>query len=136
MDLPKIQTLMRRAKQASQKSTFHTMIGAVIVSNGKVISTGWNQEKTHPFVKLNGQYKTADGWHIAKNIHAEVAAVFKIKNKESLEGATIIVYRQGKNGDMLNSRPCPMCEKVLRQYGFKKMIFTVDGGVQEEFLLD
>lgn len=135
MDLPKIQNLMRHAKNASIKSNYRVMIGAVIVSNGKVISSGWSQEKTHPFIETNGQYQTTNGWHIAKNMHAEVAAVFKVKHKESLEGATIYVYRQNKDGEMVNSRPCPMCEKVLRQYGFKKMVYTVDGGVQAEVLL-
>lgn len=134
-DVPKLQKFMMRAKQVSEFSDYSKyMIGAVIVSNGKIISRGWSQEKTHPFIEINGSYQTPKGLHISKNIHAECAAIFKVKNKEILMGATIYVFRENKQGEIVNSRPCPMCEKVLRKYGFKKMVYTINGGIQEEYL--
>lgn len=135
IDFPKIQTCMKRAFNASKRSNYQKyMIGAVIEKNGKPISIGWSQEKTHPFTNQHGTYSKNNCVHIGKNIHAEISAIFRVKNRESLIGAAIYIYRQNKDGNLAMSRPCPMCYKMIKECGFKKMIFTTDGGIEEELL--
>jgi tRNA(Arg) A34 adenosine deaminase TadA len=104
-------------------------LGAVIIKSGKIISKSFNQgDKTHTYIKRNGE-------HYNQTIHAELACIFKVKNKELLQGATIIVYRETKNGDLGNSRPCPMCYKLIQASGIKRIIYTTMDGLFQEGLL-
>jgi tRNA(Arg) A34 adenosine deaminase TadA len=132
-DFDKIQSPIKKAHLASRKSSYQNyMIGAVVVVRGKILASGWSQEKTHPFIGYNGTFLTSTGTHIAKNMHAEIAAIFKVKNREILSGASIYVYRQCKNEKLANCRPCAMCYKMLQKYGFKKMIYSTESGFVEE----
>lgn len=98
-------------------------VGAVIVNRaGNVISMGFNSYKSHP---LMGPLKT---------LHAEVSAVTKVKNKQDLQGAEIFVYRGYKDGKNAMSKPCPICEGILRRYGVKRVYYTTHGGFKEETL--
>jgi tRNA(Arg) A34 adenosine deaminase TadA len=104
-------------------------LGAVIVKGGKIISKSFNQSnKSHTYVKRNGE-------HYNQNLHAELSCIFKVKNKELLRGAIIFVYRERKNGDLANSRPCPMCYELIQYYGIKRIIYTTCDGIFLEGLL-
>src|SRR5687767_242881 len=113
MELP---SFFRLAKEISQYSEHHQhKLGAVIFVKNKPVAFGFNQKKTHPIMaKLNSKRTT----------HAEIAAVSAIKNKKRLKGATIVVYRQQKDGSPGMARPCDCCEKILTQYGIDKIIYT------------
>lgn len=132
---PKVSNLVVKAKKASLRSNYSKfMIGSVIVKQGRIISCGWSQLKTHPYVKYNGVYQKEDGVHISENMHSELASVFKVKDKRVLQGTTIYIYRENKNGHFANCKPCPMCHKILKEYGVKKMIYTTDQGLIEELV--
>ena len=127
-DLKELTSGLRKAYEASMDADHPKyQLGAAIMLQGKkIVSTGANlQNKTHPYVFHNG-------FHFSRGIHAELAAIFRVKNKETLKGATIFVYRQTKNGDFANARPCAMCYELIKQYGFKKMVYTTDKGIVEE----
>lgn len=127
-DLKLISSGIKKAYEASLEADHpkYQLGAAIMIQGKKIISSGANlQSKTHPYVFHHGE-------HFSRGIHAEMAAIFRVKNKETLKGATIIVYRQTKNGDFANARPCPMCLELIRQYGFKKMIYTTDKGIIEE----
>lgn len=101
------------AKKASKNSNHHShVIGSVIVSNGKVVSTGYNQIKTHP-----------DSPHPFKHIHAEFKAVLAA-NRANLSGASIYVYKEDKNGYISMCKPCSSCERFLRSVGIKRVYYT------------
>lgn len=61
-------------------------------------------------------------------IHAERAVVKRLGDISQLRGATLIVVRYNKKGQMLNSKPCHDCElfleKCMRDYGLRKVIYS------------
>lgn len=95
-------------------------MACVIVQRKKMISLGINyRNKTHPVAKKFDPHKT---------MHAEIHAITRAVNKEQLIGSTVVVYRQDNNGNQAMARPCMMCQKVLKHYGIKYMLYTNDKG--------
>lgn len=134
-DLPKINSGMKLAHKECMASDHPDHpVGAAIMSNGKIIASGCNQGwKTHTYVR---QHSWKNGHQNNKTIHAELAAIFKVKNKKKLKGAIIFVYRQTKNGNFGMARPCCMCMDLIRHYGIKKVIYTTEFGLVEEKVTD
>ena len=98
---------------------------AVIAKAGRILAVGRNRNKTHPeSITLD-----ENGDRILKSIHAELDAIFKVKNKEQLKGATIYVARLGRGGDPGMSCPCTMCQALINRYGLKRAVFTTDYGI-------
>lgn len=120
---------IKKARKESKKSD-HTKhkLGASIVKNGKIISSGFNHHK-----KTNPQIKAIGGCEL-KTVHAEMDSIFKLKNKELLKGSTIAVYREKKDGTLGCARPCQICMNFLRFYGVKKIIYTTETGIVIEYL--
>ena len=124
-DVGPIKSSLKLAQTMSFLSTHPDFrLGAVLVKNGKIISKAFNcGKKSHPYIHRNGEFYN-------QTIHAELACILKVKNKERLQGATIIVYRERRDGHMANAKPCPMCEKLIRSYGIKKIIYSTEFGFQ------
>jgi deoxycytidylate deaminase len=120
---------IKKARKESRKSD-HTKhkLGASIVKNGKIISSGFNHHR-----KTNPQIKAIGGCEL-KTVHAEMDSIFKLKNKELLKGSTVAVYREKKDGSLGCARPCPICMNFLRFYGVKKIIYTTETGIVVEYL--
>ena len=127
-DLKQLTSGMKKAYEASLDADHPKyQLGCSIMIHGKkLIASGANvQTKTHPYIHYNGEF-------FNRGIHAELSAIFRVKNREILKGATIFIYRQTKTGEFANARPCPMCYELIKKYGFKKMIYTTDTGIVEE----
>jgi deoxycytidylate deaminase len=97
---------------------------AVIAKAGRILAVGRNRNKTHPeSITLD-----ENGDRILKSIHAELDAIFKVKNKDQLKGATIYIARLGRNNEPGMSCPCKMCQGLISKYGLKKAVFTTEYG--------
>ena len=96
--------------------------GAVLVKKNRIISKGFNKVKTHTC-----------STHCYKNIHAELDAILKAR-RQDVNGCTLYLYRQDKNGIKSNSRPCSWCLILLKQYGIKKVYYTFEGSYKEEII--
>jgi dCMP deaminase len=108
------------AKAASKHSDHPAhQLGAVIVKGNKIISVGFNKNKTH--TKSN---------HAWKRLHAELCAI--IKAKQDLTGSSIYVYRETKNGNLGLSRPCASCMEAIKEAGINKIYYTTETGFFEE----
>jgi deoxycytidylate deaminase len=96
-------TFLKRAQRVSLLSDHpQHKLGAVIVQKNKVIAVGRNYiHKTHPITM--GHDKTK-----CKTQHAEITCILRVKNKDKLDGATIVVFRQNKMGVFSIARPCDM----------------------------
>ena len=61
-------------------------------------------------------------------IHAERAVVKSLGDVSLLRGATLIVVRYNKRGEMRNSEPCHDCklflEKCIKEYGLRRVIYS------------
>lgn len=96
----------------------HNVVCA-IVKKGKIVSLGYNDKRSHQMMGTQ------------KKVHAEVRAVVKAGRKD-LHGATAFVLRSNKNGRPGMAKPCPICEKVLRDRGINHVFFTTsDLSIQE-----
>jgi len=110
--------IARLASYHSNATSFK--LGAVIAKGKRVIGIGFNNvRKTHP--SSNTPYQ---------KIHAEFAAILNA-NGANLQGSTIYVYREGKKGKQLISKPCPNCQKLILAAGIKYVIYTSPSGYQK-----
>lgn len=94
-------------------------MGCVIVRGSKVLGTGHNIMRTHP--KSPHKFKT---------IHAEFMAA--LNASYDIEGATVYVFRQFKDGTPAMAKPCPACWKFLRECGVKSVIYSFEGSYKFE----
>ncbi len=61
-------------------------------------------------------------------IHAERAVLKKVGDNSKLRGATLVVLRVGKTGQIKSSKPCHSCqchlEKCIREYGLHRVYYS------------
>lgn len=108
------------AKKASERSDHKDhQLGCVIARGNRILGTGHNMVKTH-----------TKSPHRFKNIHAEFLAV--LNSGYDIEGATVYVYRQQKDGTPSISRPCPYCWKYLMEQGAKEVVYSFEGSYRQE----
>ena len=108
------------ALKESEKSKERTRHGAIIVSGGRVLSRGHNTNRSHP--------KWGSG--PLGTIHAEADAIRQaIAKGINLKGSTIYVARTGSQ----MSRPCKNCQKLIRKYEIRKMVYTDGGKIVSEW---
>jgi tRNA(Arg) A34 adenosine deaminase TadA len=109
------------ARKLSLKSDYHHKLGAVIVSKNIVIGKGYNKPfKTHP--------KSNYPWHTQ---HAEFVAILEAGD---CKGADIYVFREYKNGNVANSKPCPYCTELIKRAGIKRVYYTDNNSFKEEIV--
>jgi deoxycytidylate deaminase len=104
------------ARYFAKKSTARNTHGAVVVKGGRVIGTGYNRNRNHPNIVSPEHIKTEC------SIHAEESAIrdagYDVRN------AVIYVARVNKHGEDRNSRPCPRCHEMIKEYGIKRIVYT------------
>jgi len=96
--------------------------GAIIVRNGKQISSGYNKRVSRPFYCRGGDF----------SIHAEMDVINKVSDFALLRDAELYVVRVLLNDEneiikINSSYPCHACRtklmKVVRKYGLKRIFY-------------
>jgi dCMP deaminase len=113
------QNFINIAKEiASASNCVSKLVGAVIVKNGRILSTGYNG--TPPGYKnccdhWDGKYtKEHHEWSKTYEIHAEMnAIIWAAREGISIDGATIYVTLE----------PCSECSKNLIASGIKRIVY-------------
>jgi deoxycytidylate deaminase len=95
-------------------------LGCVIVKKNRIVSVGFNKLKTHP-----------KSPHKYNSLHAEIDALIKA-SPEDLDGAHAYVYREKRNGQLGNARPCSSCFSALQEANIKVIYYSSESGYQEE----
>lgn len=103
----------RMAKLASGLSEYKIQIGCAIFRGNRLIGIGTNKLKTHPLIESG---------HVS--MHAEQHAI--LTSKADLYGATIVVYRELKNGTPALAKPCSMCMEMIIGAGFGRLMYTTN----------
>ena len=137
----KINRYLDMAKEASTQSDFTKQkLGAVAIYHGSLLATGCNSCKTSPIQK---RYNKARDYHIEagyKNtncVHAETACLSKIRCLDiDFSKVKLYVYREHKNGVKALARPCPACQKMIKDMGIKEVWFTTENGFGYEWMED
>lgn len=104
---------------ASASKCVSKQVGAVIVKDGRILSTGYNGTPagyTNCCDYWNGKYtKEHHDWSKTYEIHAEMNAIIWAARKGiSIEGATIYVTLE----------PCSECSKNLIASGIKRIVYA------------
>lgn len=94
-------------------------VGAVIVNDGRIISTGYNgtpKGYVNCSQHWNGEYtKDHHEWSLLHEIHAEMNAIIWAARKGiSIEGATLYC----------TTEPCSECSKNLTASGIKRIVYV------------
>ena len=111
---------------------------AFLIHKNKVISFGVNSEKTSFYqykFRLRSEVNNAD--FIYDKTHAEIAAIKKIHPSfDDWEHVELFVCSKKKDGSFRLARPCPICEKAIREKGIRKVYYTnnYNGITKEDFL--
>ncbi len=110
---------MMKAIRIARNSTVSYRHGAIIVSGGRIISTGYNKYGSS---KIGREIypKNRD-----PTIHAELKAILNTTNLDILKGSTLYSARagRGKNNNYCISTPCPSCVFVMKRFGIKKIVY-------------
>lgn len=106
---------MNVARFLATKSDLRHKHGAVVVKSGRVLGMGYNKQRNHPSVIMEGRHRLDCGYH------AEIDALKRVPDPR---GCTIFVARVNRQGEDLLSKPCDNCAKELERLGVKKVIYT------------
>jgi deoxycytidylate deaminase len=104
------------ARYFATKSLSRRRHGAVLVKSGRVIGTGYNKNRNSPLFVSPEHIKT----HCSR--HAELEAIRDAK--WNVKGAVLYVARVNNQGKDRNSKPCGLCEAMIRETQIKKVIYT------------
>lgn len=119
------------AKEISFLSDFKiARVGAIVVENNRIISTGHNSMKTRPLQHKYNIYRHFDNYKnsIARQ-HAEIDALSPLIGKDiEWKKVSIFVYRELKNGKKGCSKPCEACSKLIRDLGIKNIYYIDEYG--------
>ena len=129
--------VMDRLRNLASKSDCRHKIGCLILDGrGKVISSGYNSMKTHPVQK---EYSFLQGEEYKVYLHAEVSALVSLSRRYSSnpgkkKGKPYHLYtlREDKNGNLVMSRPCPICYEYIKDSGIKWISYTLNNVIVTE----
>lgn len=122
----------RAASNHSSAPYRRTKMGAALFCGPNLLSVGFNvYTKSHPVVKMHKGDKP-----FLHNIHAEQLALIKRKHYDHNGNLTMYVWRETQDGKPGMSKPCDMCEHLLREAGISKVRYINEDGSWEELKLN
>jgi dCMP deaminase len=137
--LSKEEYYMNIAREVSRKSTcFRRAIGAIIIRDDQIISTGYAgaPRKTKDSLEhgycLRDKLKIPHGqrYELCRSVHAEQNAIINAARAGvSMLGGDMYLYASepGKDGP-LDAFPCFICKKMIINAGLKRVICSTEGG--------
>ena len=120
-------TLATKVAEQSDYGKFRH--GAVLVKGSSVRNVSCNKQRHCHFGKRFREHHTGDA-----TLHAELGAILGM-DRSKTQGATVYVASINSDGDRRMSKPCPMCENVLKFVGVKKVVYTTGEETMEEYKL-
>jgi deoxycytidylate deaminase len=97
---------------------------ALIVRGGSILAVGYNGLNVNTFIDYLSDYDKTPRPFI--NRHSEVDAILSVRNKIDLRGSKLFVIRLKADGVVGMSAPCASCQHAARQYGIKRVIYSID----------
>jgi len=108
---------------------FRTRMVSLIVIKNQIISIGYNQEKTDPFVIDFQKHKQMEFLHA--ETHAIKKALKAVKNPKDLHKATMYICRIKNNHNVKQlirglAKPCIGCQKAINYYGIRRVVYSLN----------
>lgn len=131
----KDKSYFRAAQAVSTLSDFKRVnVGAVLIYKHRIASSSCNSQRTHPLQqKLNKERFEEE---TPAKLHAEVSCLLPLLGNKDIKwrDCELYVYREYKKGGLAMSRPCPSCQKLIKDLGIRIVHYTTDDGyATEEF---
>ena len=109
------------AKMLAESSSYSLhRHGAVLVKGGSVLNWSANQNKVQRWAQRFRSHGCGHATH-----HAELGAVLGVA-RDKTTGSDVYVVRISKKGSLLMSKPCEMCQELLRHVGVKRVFYSID----------
>lgn len=125
------------AKETAKLSDYNKhQLGCIIVYKNRIVSSGFNSNKTNPLQKRYNKRRFSDD--TMHKLHAETAALLPLMRNDTFDRSRLRVYlyREHRDGSLALSRPCASCQRMLKDYGIKHIFYTIEGGYNEEYLVE
>ena len=96
---------------------------SAITKGGKVIAYGESS--------LGGASKFSPDKGQSKSCHSEIAVLKQmcVEDKRKMSKYTIWNIRWSRDGEVVSSKPCINCQKVLLESGIKNIVYSTDDGL-------
>lgn len=96
-------------------------MAALIRKGRRIVSAGLNSKKTHPLQAKYGNNR------FSIHLHAEIAAILRA-SEDDLEGSTLYVARSLKDGSRALAKPCEGCQRAIKDFKIKRVVYTTEKG--------
>ena len=107
----------------------HLLLAKCFNKQGRLISSAYNLPlKSHP---LQLHFAKQVGLPLKDKLHSEILALIRSKEQKVHK---ITVERYGKSGRMLLSKPCPICQAGIKDWGVREVEYTTEDGWVTEYL--
>ena len=109
------------AKKLAESSSYSLhRHGAVLVKGGSGLNWSANQNKVQRWAQRFRSHGCGHATH-----HAELGAILGVA-RDKTTGSDVYVVRISKKGSLLMSKPCEMCQELLRHVGVKRVFYSID----------
>ncbi len=123
-------------QQAIESNSGWARLSAAIVYKNRVISTGVNSLKSHPFQKKYG--RNVESIYL----HAEISAIksaLRCLDVDDLSDVDLYVCRMkrdGQNTDFQHglAKPCDGCQRAIADFGIRNVYYTTNNPNEIEYL--
>ena len=120
---------MELAKRMAEQSEYGKFKhGAVLVQGGSVLNCSYNKDNYNSF---GSRFRPKSKGNAT--LHAEIGCVLGIPRTKTT-GADVYVARVNKQGEEKISKPCRMCQNVLKHVGVKRVIYTTNKEGEHEVM--
>lgn len=98
----------------------HHLKAFIYDKKGRILSIGENSyTKSHPKM---AEYARKSGTPYKIFLHAEMSAILRCPDLS--KAYRIHVHREGKQGDPLNAKPCPICMSAIQATNIKHVTWS------------
>lgn len=130
-------TYFEAARAVAQLSDFPKVkVGCVVTYRHRIISSGFNAQRTAPIQKKYNKYRFSDD--TPASLHAEIACLKPLVKRKDIDfkRVNLYVYREYFNGDLAMARPCESCFKLIKDLGIRNIYYTTSDGYAHENILN
>lgn len=124
------------AKAISEHSCFRRYhVGCIAVYRHKIISSGYNSDRTNPLQKRLNVHRFED--EAIHKLHAEVSCLLPLIGRKDINfnEVSLYIYREHKSGELAMARPCASCEALIRSLGIRHLYYTGERSYINEELI-
>jgi tRNA(Arg) A34 adenosine deaminase TadA len=100
----------------------------VALKGGNIIAVGKNSyQKEHPRKRYGAYIPKRGGVETYKpRLHSEIDCLKQVEFRNDLHKITLVNIRIDNTGKLANAEPCDNCKRVLSNFKFKRIYFTID----------